>query len=103
MSVNMLKCPVRSDRAPRKKNGQPAHSTTGVVSANCVQRDAAPMNQCGAPGIACPIASTKTGSAQSTPSHSRRVMSRSSPSSSGSSALTIFGSRAMPHFGQSPG
>ena len=82
MSVNMFRCPVRSERQPRTKNGQPAHITTGVVSANCVQRDAAPMTQCGAPGSKCAIASRKTGSVSAAPIHKRRVMSRSSPSSS---------------------
>ena len=40
MSVNMFRCRLTSDRQPRTKNGQPAHSTTGVLSANCIQRDA---------------------------------------------------------------
>ena len=31
----MLRWPVRSDCAPRTKNGQPPHSTTGVARTNC--------------------------------------------------------------------
>ncbi len=34
ISVNMFKCRVRMERQPRWKNGQAAHPTTGVVSAN---------------------------------------------------------------------
>ena len=78
----MLKCRVRSDRQPRTKNGQPAQSTTGVERMNCVQRDTSPMTQCGASGSMCAIASRKTGSVSAAPIQKRRVMSRSSPSSS---------------------
>ena len=34
ISVNMFKCPVTIERQPRRKKGQPAQATTGVVSAN---------------------------------------------------------------------
>ena len=39
ISVNMLRLRVTSDCQPRSKNGQPAHSTTGVAKANCSQFD----------------------------------------------------------------
>ena len=35
ISVNMLRLRVRNDCQPRTKNGQPAHSTTGVAKKNC--------------------------------------------------------------------
>ena len=35
ISVNMLRLRVTSEAQPRSKNGQPAHSTTGVASASC--------------------------------------------------------------------
>jgi hypothetical protein len=38
ISVNMFRFQVTIDRQPRWKNGQPAHSTTGVASANSIQR-----------------------------------------------------------------
>ena len=34
ISVNMLRLRLMSDAQPRSKNGQPAHSTTGVASTN---------------------------------------------------------------------
>ncbi len=37
ISVNILRWRVISDRPPRSKNGQPAHSTTGVLSTSCIQ------------------------------------------------------------------
>ena len=49
ISVNMFKCRVSSERQPRRKNGQPAQSTTGVVSANCIQREASPVTHDCAP------------------------------------------------------
>ena len=39
ISVNMLRLRVTSERQPRAKNGAPAHSTTGVASANEIQFD----------------------------------------------------------------
>ena len=99
----MFRCPFLTERQPRKKNGQPAQSTTGVVRANCVQREASPVSHIGAPGTRCAIASRNTGRANAPPTHSRRVMSFSSALSSGAATDTVFGSRAMPHLGQSPG
>ena len=43
--VNMLRCACASDCQPRTKNGQPAHSTTGVASTNCSQFDVMPCEQ----------------------------------------------------------
>ena len=37
ISVNMLRLRVTSDCQPRWKNGQPAHTTTGVARASCSQ------------------------------------------------------------------
>jgi hypothetical protein len=58
ISVNMLRLRDRSDRAPRTKNGQPPHSTTGAASANCNHaahpEGTTPASGC--PGIISPIA-----------------------------------------------
>ncbi len=35
----MLRLRVATDAAARVKNGQPAHSTTGVASASCTQTE----------------------------------------------------------------
>ena len=45
ISVNMFKRRVTTERQPRCNNGQPAHPTTGVASANCIQREALPPTQ----------------------------------------------------------
>src|SRR5665213_1081739 len=37
ISVNMLRLRFTTDCQPRTKNGAPAHSTTGLASANCSQ------------------------------------------------------------------
>ena len=102
MSVNIFKCPVRTDRHPRTSSGAPAHSTTGAESASCSQRAGSLSSHAGAPGSIPPIASASTGSASAAPIQKRRVMSRSSVSSSPASA-TFFGSSAIPHFGHAPG
>ena len=39
ISVNMLRLRVSSDCQPRTKNGQPAHSTTGVANTSWIQFD----------------------------------------------------------------
>ena len=39
ISVNMLRLRVTTDCQPRTKNGQPAHSTTGVANASWIQLD----------------------------------------------------------------
>ena len=58
----MLRRRLTSDCQPRTKNGQPAHSTTGVLRTNCIQRDGSPSTQVGAFGNRCAIATTNTGS-----------------------------------------
>ena len=45
ISVNMLRLRVSSDCQPRTKNGQPAHSTTGVAKANWIQLDSVGSTQ----------------------------------------------------------
>src|SRR2546423_2413790 len=101
--VNMLRCRLSNERQPRTKNGQPAQRTTGVVRTNWIQRDTSPAIQGGAFGIKCDIARRKTGKVSAAPIQSRRVMSVNSESSSGLAAEIVFGSRAIPQIGQSPG
>ena len=102
MSVNMLRLRVTSDCHPRTKNGQPAHSTTGVANTNWSQFD-----QVGST-IICrlarwpPISTTTTGSARASPSQKRRLISTSSGFGS-DVAATSSGSSAMPQIGQAPG
>src|SRR5204862_1783112 len=99
MSVDMFRCRLTNDCKPRTKNGQPAHRTTGVVSANWIQRETSPDVHSGAFGNRCDIASTKTGKVSAAPVQRRRVMSLSSESSSGGVAEKIFGSSAIPQIG----
>jgi hypothetical protein len=105
MSVNIFKLRFIRERQPRAKKGQPAHSTTGVLRMNCPHRDTLPLNHWMWPhiGIKCAIATMNTGKVRAVPIQKRRVMSRSSELSSSASAVTDFGSKAMPHFGQLPG
>jgi hypothetical protein len=56
----------------------------------------------GWPGSISPMASSTTGMLKQAANQKRRDMSSSS-GSAGCSTLTIVGSNAMPHFGQSPG
>ena len=39
----MFRLRFTSERQPRTKNGQAAHTTTGVLSANCPQRETGPF------------------------------------------------------------
>src|SRR5437868_3659021 len=103
MSVNMLRLRVRIERAPRLKNGQPAHKTTGVLSTNWIQREGSPESHAGAFGIRCNIARKKTGKARAAPIQKRRLMSINSELSSAPSAEIVSGSRAIPQIGHSPG
>src|SRR5947209_9111449 len=103
MRVNILRCRLSKDLQPRTKNGEPAQRTTGVLSANCVQRDASPENHWGAWGNRCDIARTKTGTVSAAPIQRRRVMSVNSELSSAVPAAIVFGSSAIPQMGQSPG
>src|SRR3546814_10738018 len=76
--VNMLRWRVFSEAQPRSKNGAPAHSATGVASANCTQPDALgeirPLRSTRWP----PISSTNTGTVRAAAIQNRRVMSASS-------------------------
>src|SRR6185437_12782399 len=89
INVNMLSC-CRSERQPRTKNGHPHHSTTGVATAACThgQRSAIPSATTGMLSIAA--------------THSRRVIARSSLSSS-PPAWGATGSSPIPQIGHVPG
>ncbi len=98
----MLGLRWRTDAQARWKNGQPHHSTTGVVRMSCTQLTTRMSSRpcSGRPGSMSAIASRKTGRLRTSPTQKRRLMSVNSgfgPSS------TVRGSRAMPHFGQLPG
>jgi hypothetical protein len=84
-----------SDSQNLRKNGQPPHSTTGVASANSRYANLS----CGAANIGA-MAITRSGTLSAALTHSLRVKSRSSESSS---AAPSIGTSAMPHFGHDPG
>ena len=99
ISVHMFGLRLRTDCTQRSKNGQPAHSTTGVASANSSQVRVSTAS----PGMRWPnIASTNTASDSGKVHQKRRLKSRSSGLPS-SSRLGISGSSAMPQIGQVPG
>src|SRR3546814_4656335 len=89
----MLRWRVRIEAQPRSKNGHPAQSTIGAVSASCTQADQA----CGTrwrPSMSAPIETISKGIASAPATQSRRVKSissglgaSSSEGSSGSSAI----------------
>ena len=98
----MLRLRVRRDCQPRTKNGQPAHSTTGVARTNCSQFDNfGPMNICRLARWP-PISRITTGNARASPNQKRRVMSTSSGFGV-DAAVTSSGSSAMPQIGHDPG
>src|SRR3954451_5432703 len=97
----MLRLRLATDCGPRTKNGQPAHSTTGVGKASCTQLDGDAASGC-QPNRCPPISSATTGSVSSTPIQNRRVMSMSSGFGP-VSAVGVSGSSAMPQIGQEPG
>jgi len=99
----MFRLRARTDRHALLKKGNPAHNTTGVARSSSTHLDAArgTARPTGSPGIIPPMAMTSTGAASARPIQKRRVMSRSSRSSSSPAASA--GSSAMPHAGQSPG
>src|SRR6266446_2151587 len=103
ISVNILVLRFTTDAQPRWKNGQPHQRTTGVASISSShgkpQFHGDTMNACGESMLPMAIASNGAVSVRLT--QNRRVMSRSSGLSS--SAVTLRGSRAMPHIGQLPG
>ncbi len=90
ISVNMFGLRFTTEAQPRSKNGAPPQSTTGVASANCSQAPKCPA-----------MLMARSGTESTTPTQNRRVIERSS-GFSGSSALGIIGSRAMPQIGQLP-
>ena len=99
----MLKLRVLSEAQPRSKNGQPAHSTTGVASTNWIHTEIDIGTRRWIAGKTCaPISRISTGRASTRPTQKRRVKSTSSwlgPLS----AVTVAGSSAMPQIGQDPG
>src|SRR4051812_10227724 len=103
MRVNMLRCRLSNDFQPLTRNGQPAQSTTGVVNANWIQREASPESHAGAFGNRCDIARINTGNVRAAPIQRRRVRSFNSEASSVVPAEIVFGSSAIPQIGQSPG
>jgi len=104
MRVNIFRWPERTDAKPRWKNGHPAHSTTGVASANWTQVDVAGGTaSCRPrPGMWLPISRMNTGRVNASPIQKRRVMSASSWLG-WASADASTGSSAMPQIGQLPG
>jgi hypothetical protein len=99
ISVHMFGLRVRIDATQRTRNGQPAHSTTGVDSANSthdIARGAIGTNAC--PPIASATPMTVSGSV-----HPKRRVKSSSSGLRSSSSEGISGSSAMPQIGQNPG
>ena len=92
-----------TDAQARAKKGHPAHHTTGVAHASCSQFDAVRPITAGtrSPSSISPIARAKTGKPTRAAHRNRRVMSSSSGLAA--SGTTVRGSRAMPHFGHTPG
>ena len=103
IKVNMLRLRLTNEAQPRWKIGQPAHSTTGVASANSSHCSAViEMDlgmSCGSRSVT--IAMTNTGKASAVLTQKRRVISRSSALSSVGGALR--GSSDIPQIGQLPG
>lgn len=103
MSVNMFAVRCRSATHARAKTGQPVQNTTGADSASETQfAHAVGVWPKVTPGSIGAIASTNTGSVSAAATTVRRVMSRSSVSSS-APAVGVIGSSAMPHSGHVPG
>ncbi len=101
--VNMLRWPVRTDCQPRTKNGQPAHSTTGVASAISSQFGMMPCGSSQCRSKRCPPMSSATsrhGERAADPQAARHVdQFLVGPVVEQISA----GSSAMPQIGQLPG
>ncbi len=104
ISVNMLSRRLTSEVPPRRKNGDPHHSTTGVASANCSQIAARGEISASSAGFAksAAMARATSGNDRATPTQNRRVISASSGLTV-SVADGVVGSRAMPQIGQLPG
>src|SRR3954447_21020928 len=70
--VNMFSFLVRTDVQPRTKNGQPAHSTTGVARTSCTQVEAfSETKSCSDGNSSPPIPRTTTGTASASPTQNR--------------------------------
>src|ERR1700687_4627063 len=93
ISVNMFKLRFTSESQPRLKNGHPAHSTTGVASANSSQ------GRCRFTNIK--INSVAVGKTL-TP-NLRRISAYSGFASPAADKVIMVASSAMPHFGHDPG
>ena len=91
-----------TDCAPRTKNGQPAHSTTGVASTSSSQSFMPCGSSASMPNRCPPMSIARIGTASAAATHRRRVMPKSS-SFGPSSRLASAGSSAMPQIGQLPG
>src|SRR3990172_3405701 len=104
MRVNMFRLRFTTDCHPRTKKGHPPQRTTGVPSASSshpsVRGDARFSK--GRRGMKSAIATRNSGTVSTALTQNRRRMSANSALSS-SSAATVRGPRAIPHFGQSPG
>src|SRR6185437_9945408 len=104
MRVNMFSERLRKDVHARAKNGQPAHSTTGVLRTNSSQTAMRYGNKACQliPGTCADISQRTRGAVSAVPTQKRRVMSRSSGLPEGC-AVGCNGSSAMPQIGQLPG
>ena len=100
----MLGLRLTSESHARVKNGQPAHSTTGVARASWIQSASRGSTAAvhGAGAIISAIAKAITGRPSAAATVKRRVMSISSTLGP-SSSVTIAGSSAIPQNGQAPG
>ena len=101
--LNIFSFQVAKDRQPRTKNGQPPHRTTGEASAACSQPARVSPMRCmrARPGTNSLMVMASSGNDSATLTQNRRVMSRSSLSSS--EAVASNGSNAMPQIGHVPG
>ncbi|MNN32966.1 hypothetical protein D3C81_1467030 [compost metagenome] len=101
ISVHMLGLRLPMDCAHRCRNGQPAHSTTGVASASSIQTRRSGDRPCSS-GVMASIARAMVATLNGRLHQKRRRKSVSSGFSP-SSRLGSTGSRAMPQTGQVPG
>ncbi len=99
ISVHMLGLRFAIDCAQRWKNGQPAHSTTGAVSASSIQ-----VRTMGDTALTpCPNIATASTRIDSGSVHQKRRLKSVSSGFSPSSRPGMLGSSAMPQIGQVPG
>ena len=99
ISVHMLGLRCSTDCAPRAKNGQPAHMTTGRDRTSSIPLCVAISNQPRRwPNMASTVTTTVSGKV-----HQKRCWNDTSSEFSSSSSVGSKGSSVMPHFGQSPG